>query len=138
MLSKLPRLKRSARASTSFCVGPPVHGIRVEQSPRSMRTENLTSGHCFLSNVRELAAATFGAYSSLWSARLSPEKAASSTNLALAASNSRSARVLASAASRSVCSARSRASVTSRSEQHTSELQSRGHLVCRLLLEEKN
>src|SRR5690625_6940550 len=26
----------------------------------------------------------------------------------------------------------------SRSEEHTSELQSRGHLVCRLLLEEKN
>src|SRR5690625_5587192 len=25
-----------------------------------------------------------------------------------------------------------------RSEEHTSELQSRGHLVCRLLLEEKN
>src|SRR5690625_7764267 len=29
-------------------------------------------------------------------------------------------------------------SVTSRSEEHTSELQSRGHLVCRLLLEKKN
>src|SRR5690625_6015791 len=27
------------------------------------------------------------------------------------------------------------ATVTSRSEEHTSELQSRGHLVCRLLLE---
>src|SRR5439155_18427792 len=27
---------------------------------------------------------------------------------------------------------------TSRSEEHTSELQSRGHLVCRLLLEKKN
>src|SRR5690625_5857424 len=27
--------------------------------------------------------------------------------------------------------------VTSRSEEHTSELQSRGHLVCRLLLEKK-
>src|SRR5690625_6887126 len=27
--------------------------------------------------------------------------------------------------------------VTRRSEEHTSELQSRGHLVCRLLLEEK-
>ena len=26
----------------------------------------------------------------------------------------------------------------SRSEEHTSELQSRGHLVCRLLLEKKN
>src|SRR5690625_7112873 len=26
----------------------------------------------------------------------------------------------------------------SRSEEHTSELQSRGHLVCRLLLEQKN
>src|SRR5690625_6469467 len=29
------------------------------------------------------------------------------------------------------------ASITSRSEEHTSELQSRGHLVCRLLLEKK-
>src|SRR5439155_11920470 len=29
-------------------------------------------------------------------------------------------------------------SKTSRSEEHTSELQSRGHLVCRLLLEKKN
>src|SRR5690625_5465458 len=28
-------------------------------------------------------------------------------------------------------------SVTGRSEEHTSELQSRGHLVCRLLLEKK-
>src|SRR5690625_6408286 len=30
------------------------------------------------------------------------------------------------------------ASSASRSEEHTSELQSRGHLVCRLLLEKKN
>src|SRR6202043_920452 len=30
------------------------------------------------------------------------------------------------------------ASDRSRSEEHTSELQSRGHLVCRLLLEKKN
>src|SRR5690625_6824446 len=29
-------------------------------------------------------------------------------------------------------------SFTGRSEEHTSELQSRGHLVCRLLLEKKN
>src|SRR5690625_5794044 len=29
-------------------------------------------------------------------------------------------------------------SVLERSEEHTSELQSRGHLVCRLLLEKKN
>src|SRR5439155_16621181 len=29
-------------------------------------------------------------------------------------------------------------STTWRSEEHTSELQSRGHLVCRLLLEKKN
>src|SRR5690625_6486964 len=28
--------------------------------------------------------------------------------------------------------------ICSRSEEHTSELQSRGHLVCRLLLEKKN
>src|SRR5690625_6918156 len=28
--------------------------------------------------------------------------------------------------------------LTARSEEHTSELQSRGHLVCRLLLEKKN
>src|SRR5690625_7017415 len=38
--------------------------------------------------------------------------------------------------SRSACSASSEASVP-RSEEHTSELQSRGHLVCRLLLEKK-
>src|SRR5215208_8365185 len=31
-----------------------------------------------------------------------------------------------------------RSSCGSRSEEHTSELQSRGHLVCRLLLEKKN
>src|SRR5439155_6704016 len=30
------------------------------------------------------------------------------------------------------------ASYRARSEEHTSELQSRGHLVCRLLLEKKN
>src|SRR5690625_7122426 len=33
---------------------------------------------------------------------------------------------------------RSRKPPRSRSEEHTSELQSRGHLVCRLLLEKKN
>src|SRR5207253_10955764 len=33
---------------------------------------------------------------------------------------------------------RERSSILSRSEEHTSELQSRGHLVCRLLLEKKN
>src|SRR5690625_5743345 len=33
---------------------------------------------------------------------------------------------------------RMRALETARSEEHTSELQSRGHLVCRLLLEKKN
>src|SRR5690625_5848720 len=32
---------------------------------------------------------------------------------------------------------RSRPGATRRSEEHTSELQSRGHLVCRLLLEKK-
>src|SRR5690625_5396916 len=31
-----------------------------------------------------------------------------------------------------------RSTVVDRSEEHTSELQSRGHLVCRLLLEKKN
>src|SRR5437870_9375874 len=31
-----------------------------------------------------------------------------------------------------------RRSLVTRSEEHTSELQSRGHLVCRLLLEKKN
>src|SRR5258707_7311566 len=36
-----------------------------------------------------------------------------------------------------LCSARRRA-VSSRSEEHTSELQSRQYLVCRLLLEKKN
>src|SRR5690625_6060793 len=34
--------------------------------------------------------------------------------------------------------ARPRAAADARSEEHTSELQSRGHLVCRLLLEKKN
>src|SRR5439155_7271444 len=33
--------------------------------------------------------------------------------------------------------ARARAAAARRSEEHTSELQSRGHLVCRLLLEKK-
>src|SRR5690625_6935671 len=37
------------------------------------------------------------------------------------------------------CSSRVRGRSTGwRSEEHTSELQSRGHLVCRLLLEKKN
>src|SRR5207253_6964107 len=35
------------------------------------------------------------------------------------------------------CSSRGRSGVRERSEEHTSELQSRGHLVCRLLLEKK-
>src|SRR5690625_7626243 len=34
--------------------------------------------------------------------------------------------------------ARGRGAIVSRSEEHTSELQSRGRLVCRLLLEKKN
>src|SRR5437870_8262803 len=33
---------------------------------------------------------------------------------------------------------RGRGHIRARSEEHTSELQSRGHLVCRLLLEKKN
>src|SRR5690625_6918528 len=41
------------------------------------------------------------------------------------------------AASSRACS-RSLRPAWSRSEEHTSELQSRGHLVCRLLLEKKN
>src|SRR5439155_13882602 len=44
---------------------------------------------------------------------------------------------LRSAGSRSRTSSRARGAET-RSEEHTSELQSRGHLVCRLLLEKKN
>src|SRR5439155_7631924 len=35
------------------------------------------------------------------------------------------------------CARRRRRGFASRSEEHTSELQSRGHLVCRLLLEKK-
>src|SRR5205809_4679286 len=38
----------------------------------------------------------------------------------------------------SSCAASRTASVATRSEEHTSELQSRLHLVCRLLLEKKN
>src|SRR5690625_5583244 len=66
--------------------------------------------------------------------------------------SSAGADVAAAAWERSACSAtstfsRSRAKVEvaeqaersqARSEEHTSELQSRGHLVCRLLLEKKN
>src|SRR5690625_5816309 len=37
-----------------------------------------------------------------------------------------------------VCSCATRTNRRVRSEEHTSELQSRGHLVCRLLLEKKN
>src|SRR5690625_7005286 len=37
-----------------------------------------------------------------------------------------------------IANARSGKLVNKRSEEHTSELQSRGHLVCRLLLEKKN
>src|SRR5687768_17807802 len=37
----------------------------------------------------------------------------------------------------SMCAARRTSSTSSRSEEHTSELQSRLHLVCRLLLEKK-
>src|SRR5690625_7691395 len=36
------------------------------------------------------------------------------------------------------CTAARRSTSCSRSVEHTSELQSRGHLVCRLLLEKKN
>src|SRR5437870_6259021 len=39
---------------------------------------------------------------------------------------------------RSAAPRRSRGAPRFRSEEHTSELQSRGHLVCRLLLEKKN
>src|SRR5439155_6371057 len=41
------------------------------------------------------------------------------------------------AAARACTAASRRARVACRSEEHTSELQSRGHLVCRLLLEKK-
>src|SRR5215208_4789174 len=48
-----------------------------------------------------------------------------------------SSRRSASTRRRGSCSSR-RCSATTRSEEHTSELQSRGHLVCRLLLENKS
>src|SRR5437870_13746840 len=38
---------------------------------------------------------------------------------------------------RGLLTLRAKASIETRSEEHTSELQSRGHLVCRLLLEKK-
>src|SRR5690625_5736991 len=38
----------------------------------------------------------------------------------------------------SITGSRGVPSIDDRSEEHTSELQSRGHLVCRLLLEKKN
>src|SRR5205809_1800486 len=41
-------------------------------------------------------------------------------------------------ATRAVRSSTARAMASTRSEEHTSELQSRLHLVCRLLLEKKN
>src|SRR5690625_7017453 len=41
-------------------------------------------------------------------------------------------------ASKSYVNGKKKASAEVRSEEHTSELQSRGHLVCRLLLEKKN
>src|SRR5690625_7067747 len=40
--------------------------------------------------------------------------------------------------SEQLCLRWSKIGVDGRSEEHTSELQSRGHLVCRLLLEKKN
>src|SRR2546422_7701147 len=46
-------------------------------------------------------------------------------------------RVLRSARSSAPCGCRRTSSSSSRSEEHTSELQSRLHLVCRLLLEKK-
>src|SRR5690625_7032914 len=45
--------------------------------------------------------------------------------------------ILASMSCRGTCKFSSTKANSSRSEEHTSELQSRGHLVCRLLLEKK-
>src|SRR5437870_11394648 len=51
---------------------------------------------------------------------------------------SQSAQVVAEGTRKEVGGRRRPVSAFARSEEHTSELQSRGHLVCRLLLEKKN
>src|SRR3712207_8122290 len=62
--------------------------------------------------------------------------ACSATSTARSRSGSRAARSYASQASRPT-SPRTASATRSRSEEHTSELQSRQYLVCRLLLEKK-
>src|SRR5207253_11216620 len=65
---------------------------------------------------------------------VAPAYAASGDNAAAALGEGRRSGT-AGAATRRV---RAAPAVPDRSEEHTSELQSRGHLVCRLLLEKKN
>src|SRR5439155_22476684 len=62
---------------------------------------------------------------------------ASETGAAEAAASSAPRRGSASSSSRKASAAPGAPAIKNRSEEHTSELQSRGHLVCRLLLEKK-
>src|SRR5690625_5615826 len=90
--------------------------------------------------------------SSLWGSRLAPPSASSPTPVSLfrRSSMSESPTEIRGTSSPSTINLLPRVCTSSlwritlrergrqRSEEHTSELQSRGHLVCRLLLEKKN
>src|SRR3712207_8730815 len=96
-----------------------------------LRIRNITFNLFFLM-IRRPPRSTLFPYTTLFRSTTDPGPAASSAASALPYSpRSSSARCSAAASD-------SAARFLSRSEEHTSELQSRQYLVCRLLLEKKN
>src|SRR5207253_10513590 len=101
---------------------------------------------CFLSyddpSTTELYTLSLHDALPIWPALLrrrstSPASAAAAARAGRSRMSSSSGRTLSSPSSATSASSRSRRRPVARSEEHTSELQSRGHLVCRLLLEKK-
>src|SRR5205823_14388719 len=99
----------------------------------------------FSSHPRRPPSSTLFPYTTLFrspesAARFEPTPPKASTSAMLCASSCPPASPMSShtaSESRDTCS-RSPCATTSRSEEHTSELQSLAYLVCRLLLEKKN
>src|SRR5439155_23305890 len=107
------------------------HSYKLTILPFGLLTFNLTSFSIFFLIMRRPPRSTLFPYTTLFRsmARCRAMDTAQARNPAPSPRYERR--------SRAICSHASEATSSARSEEHTSELQSRGHLVCRLLLEKK-
>src|SRR5207253_8879255 len=93
----------------------------------------MLSSFFFFLMIRRPPRSTLFPYTTLFRSRSAPRQSIFATSTALFMPPSHQI----STTSRSPDATSARCACVTRSEEHTSELQSRGHLVCRLLLEKK-